>query len=236
MSLRFALLVLEDHPYGREMLRVLLDQGFRPRLIVQERSRTADEERCKFLARIQGQVVPQEFQALPLGSIPVEFVSDHNSPGCLALLCDLAPDLLVLGGTRILRPSVLHTPARGTLNAHPGLLPRLRGSSSVAWAIYKDLPVGVTVHFVDQGIDTGPIILQRQLAVYRGETYEQIVRRVLTLAGELMAQALSLMVSGDLAPVPQARDAGETLRVIPPELLLKAKDSLARGAYGHYAG
>jgi methionyl-tRNA formyltransferase len=86
------------------------------------------------------------------------------------MLADFGPELVVLGGTRILRPHLLAIPTRGTINAHPGLLPWLRGSSSVEWALYEDVAVGSTVHFVEVGIDTGPIILLRGLPVRRGHT------------------------------------------------------------------
>jgi methionyl-tRNA formyltransferase len=151
------------------------------------------------------------------------------------MLQEYGPDLVVLGGTRIIRPSLLAVPSGGTVNAHPGLLPLLRGSSSVAWALYKDLPVGSTVHFVDAGIDTGPVLLQRRLPMRRGERYEQIVRRVLTLSGELMAEALTCIERGTAQPKPQDPAAGETLRVIPPELLAAAKSRLAVGHYSHFS-
>ncbi|MGD8626873.1 MAG: formyltransferase family protein, partial [Anaerolineae bacterium] len=141
--------------------------------------------------------------------------------------------LVVLGGTRILRPPILAIPPRGTVNAHPGLLPRLRGSSSVGWALYKDLPVGATVHFVEKGIDMGPIIVRRTLAVGRGDTYESLVRRVLTLAGELMAETLALFRAGEVEAMPQDPAVGETLRVIPPDLLAEGKARLAEGRYSH---
>ena len=236
MGLRFAFLVLEEHPYGREMLRILLERGFAPGLVIEEVSEVATEERLKFLTRINGQPVPPEIADLLAGSgIPCRTVDNHNSPDCGERLSAYGPDLLVLGGTRILRPSILAIPPQGTINAHPGLLPQLRGSSSVGWALYKDLPVGSTVHYVDAGIDTGPILLRRQLAVRRGESYEQIVRRVLALSGNLMAEALEGLVEGALQASPQDPAMGETLRVIPLELLAAAKQRLAEGSYSHFA-
>ncbi|MGD8474782.1 MAG: formyltransferase family protein [Anaerolineae bacterium] len=236
MRLRFAFLVLKEHPYGREMLRILLERGHMPGLIIEEDSAVADEERGKFLTRIAGQPVPPAIAELVAGlDIPCRAVHNHNSLGCLETLRDHGPDLVVLGGTRIIRPPVLEVPSLGTINAHPGLLPQLRGSSSVGWALYKDLPVGSTVHYVDAGIDTGPILLRRQLLVYRGERYEQIVRRVLTLSGELMAEALTLIECGAAQPRPQDPAEGEALRVIPPHLLAEAKNRLAAGLYNHFA-
>jgi methionyl-tRNA formyltransferase len=236
VSHQFAFLVLKEHPYGREMLRILLERGFQPGLIIEEASTVADEEREKFLTRIAGQPVPPRLASLTSDlDIPHREVEDHNSPTCHGMLAEFQPDLVVLGGTAILRASILDIPARGTVNAHPGLLPWLRGSSSVAWALYQDLPVGSTTHFVDRGIDTGPIILRRELPVHRGETYEQIVRRVLTLSGELMAETLALLAKGPAQAVPQDTTVGETLRVIPPEYLRVAKANLAQGRYSHFA-
>ena len=131
MSHRFAFLVLEEHPYGREMLRILLQQGFMPGLIVEEVSAVAGEERAKFLTRIAGQTVPPTFaELLANRDIPRLRVDNHNSPACQEMLDGFGPDLVVLGGTRILRPHILEVPPLGTINAHPGLLrsesPRLQ--------------------------------------------------------------------------------------------------------------
>lgn len=235
MTLRFAFLVLEEHPYGREMLRILLQRDLVPGFIIEEVSEVAAEERDKFLTRIAGQPVPPRIAELAAeANIPRYAVHNHNSPDCLGKLSAYSPDLLVLGGTRILQPPLLAIPSGGTINAHPGLLPRLRGSSSVGWALYKDLPVGSTVHYVDAGIDTGPILLRRQLPIRRGESYERIVRRVLTLSGELMAAALGLLAQETVQARSQDLEVGETLRVIPPELLAEAKRRLATGRYSHF--
>ena len=236
MTLNFAFLVLEEHPYGREMLRILLECDLEPGLIIQEASEIAAEERDKFLTRIAGQPVPPRIAGLVAGmGIPEHTVDNHNSPECREKLRAYGPDLIVLGGTRILRPSILAVPPKGTINAHPGLLPQLRGSSSVGWALYKDLPVGSTVHYVDAGIDTGPILMQRQLPVHKGESYERIARRVLTLSGELMAEVLVGLAEGWLSATPQDPEVGETLRVIPPEFLAAARRRLAEGSYSHFA-
>ena len=237
MTLRFAFLVLEEHPYGREMLRILLERSLVPGLVIEEVSEEATEERRKFLTRIAGQPVPPRIAELVAGSnIPCHAVDNHNGPSCREKLRAYGPDLVVLGGTGILRTPILAIPPIGTINAHPGLLPQLRGSSSVGWALYKDLPVGSTVHYVDAGIDTGPILLQRQLPVRRGDGYEQIVRRVLTLSGNLMAEALELLERGTAQARPQDPGMGETLRVIPPAFLASAKCRLAEGRYSHFAG
>ncbi len=234
--LRFAYLVLEEHPYGREMLQALLENGFAPALILQEVSSVGDLEREKFLARMAGQSLPPRINQLVTGTgIPVYAVRNHNDPGCQSLLEAARPDLLVLGGTRIIKPNILAIPARATLNAHPGLLPWLRGSASVGWALYKDFPVGSTVHFIDPGIDTGDIIYREQLPVYRTDTYESLNYRVARLSAQLMVRALQAFALGDVPREPQDRGVGETFKVIPDDLLEEGKKRLADGTYSYFA-
>src|SRR5215212_1082214 len=104
MSLHFAFLVLEKHPYGREMLRILLESDLVPSLIVQEVSEVGDVEREKFLTRITGQPVPPRLTQLITGrKIPVFCVANHNDNTCKELLTAEKPDILVLGGTRIIK-------------------------------------------------------------------------------------------------------------------------------------
>jgi methionyl-tRNA formyltransferase len=218
------------------MLRILLRRDLKPGILIEEVSPLAEEERDKFLTRIAGEQIPPHFSDLVAGlAIRRHKVDDHNSDACRQLLQAFGPEVVVLGGTRIILPHILTLPRRGTLNAHPGLLPWLRGSSSVAWALYKDLPVGSTIHFVDKGIDTGAIIARRRLPVLQGMTYERIVRQTLTLSGDLMAETLAQFEAGDLKAEPQDLTAGETLRVIPPELLKAAKAKLSSGSYSHFA-
>ena len=236
MPLHFVFLVLEEHPYGREMLRILLENDLIPSVIIQEVSKVGDEEREKFLTRMAGQPVPPRLTQLVSGrKIPVYCVSNHNDDTCRDLLAADKPDVLVLGGTRIIKPNILDIPRKSTVNAHPGMLPWLRGSASVGWALYKDMAQGATAHFVSPGIDLGDIIVSRELPVVRGDTYESINYRIATLAGELMAEAVSALQNGDAPSSPQDPDVGETFRVIPEDLLEEGKHRLAQGLYSHFA-
>jgi len=236
MSLHFAFLVLEDHPYGREMLRILLERDLIPSMIIQEVSGVGDVEREKFLTRIAGQPLPPRLTQLIAGKkIPVYCVANHNDNTCRELLTAEKPDVLALGGTRIIKPQILETPRRATVNAHPGLLPWLRGSASVGWALYKDMPQGATAHFIDPGIDTGDIIVSRRLPVYRRDTYESLNARIATLSGELMAESLSFLAKGEAPHTPQNLGLGETFKVIPDDFLEEGKRRLAEGRYSHFA-
>ena len=236
MNLNFAFLVLEEHPYGREMLRILLENNLVPSLIIQEVSSIGDIEREKFLKRMAGQPVPPRLNELVAGKkIPVFCVSNHNDACSKDLLEQNKPDILVLGGTRIIKTPILEIPKRATVNAHPGLLPILRGSASVGWALYKDLPQGATAHYIDPGIDTGDIIIKRELPVYHRDTYESLNYRIALLSGELMAEALKLIEEDKAPRIAQNLNMGETYKVIPDDLLEAGKQRLTSGLYSHFA-
>jgi methionyl-tRNA formyltransferase len=235
---RFAILVLEEHPWGRAMLRCLLERGHVPALIVQEVSSVADEEREKFFIRMAGQpVAPSIASQAAARQIPIESVPNHNNSTCLALLAAIAPDLVVLGGTRIIRRPILELTRDGApvpfINAHPGLLPWLRGSASVGWALYLDMPIGATVHFIDPGIDTGDLILRQQLPIYHTDTYQTINYHVAELAAKLTADALDLFAQGNVPRERQDPGVGQTYRVIPDDLLAEGLLRLSEGRYSH---
>lgn len=236
MTLNFAFLVLDEHPYGRAMLEALLENDLIPSVIIQEVSGVGDLEREKFLARMAGQPIPPRLTELITGKkIPVYCVANHNDATSKDLLEENKPDILVLGGTRIIKPHILETPLRATVNAHPGLLPWLRGSASVGWALYKDMPQGATVHFIDPGIDTGDIILRRELPVYHNDTYESLNYRIALLSATLMVEAIKFLEKGEAPRTPQDRETGETFKVIPDEWLEEGKRRLAEGHYSHFA-
>lgn len=235
MRVRWAFMVLEDHPYGREMLSQLLAAGFVPALCVEERSEVATIEREKFLERMTGfSVAPSIDELLRPHPTPRRFVASHNDAECEATLREAAPELIVLGGTRILEPRIFEHAKGGTLNAHPGLLPEIRGSASVAWAIELDIPVGCTCHFIEAGIDTGPIVSKEHIEVRRGDTYEKLCHATAVLSARLMVGALREYAAGTLRGVTQLGGA-KALRNMPPQRVEAMKRKLAEGRYAHYA-
>ena len=118
----------------------------------------------------------------------------------------VSTDLLVLGGAPILKSHVIQAAKVAVLNAHPGLLPKYRGVDVIAWALRNGDPVGVTVHRVDAGVDTGGIISQESVPLEDGDTMASLRRKVEILAGRLMADAVSTVItSGIVECRPQAR-------------------------------
>ncbi|GAB7387768.1 phosphoribosylglycinamide formyltransferase [Bacillaceae bacterium] len=107
-------------------------------------------------------------------------------------------DWIVLAGYMRLIGETLLVPYAGKIiNLHPSLLPAFPGKDAIGQAYAYGVKVtGVTVHFVDEGLDTGPIIAQRALAVEEGDTLETLARRIQALEHELLPQVIQWLVDG----------------------------------------
>jgi methionyl-tRNA formyltransferase len=126
-----------------------------------------------------------------------------------AALGALRPDLLVVTAYgRILGRDLLTLAPLGALNVHASLLPRWRGAAPIQWAVASgDAETGVTIMQMDEGLDTGDMLLVRTLAIGREETAEALSPRLAALGGEAIVEALPLLAAGALVPVRQAAAA-----------------------------
>ena len=234
---RFAFLLLKEHPYGREMLKQILSAGFIPDIVIEEDSDIGTEEREKFLKRIEGHPIAATISS-QLDGLAVQHltVPIHNSDEVMPHIRDIELDLIVFGGTRIIRGEILDYPKDGVINSHPGLLPDCRGSASPAWSVFHDIPIGSSTHFCDNGIDTGELLLRRKIAVKKGMTYEDLCYETLVLAGVLMKEALIAYDEGrwDVLRYPQGESQWPTFRNAPQEVLDVVKEKLANEEYAHY--
>jgi methionyl-tRNA formyltransferase len=160
----------------------------------------------------------------------VHQVEDINSGPARRLLSELQPDLVVLGTSRILKPPVIDIARRGVLNAHPGLLPAYRGVDVIAWAVLNDDPLGVTVHWVDSGIDTGPSVAQQGFEVRPGDTLSTLQARADALAGQLMADVVERIARGQpLEPIDHGDAEGSLYTRMSPTEKRRVREILAGG-------
>ena len=239
---RFAYLLLKEHPYGREMLRQILSEGFIPAIVISEDSDIGDKEREKFLKRIEGNPLAPTIESQLAGlaesgvDVPHVEVPIHNSEQVMPHIANMSLDLVVFGGTRIIRGEILDHPRDGVINSHPGLLPDCRGSASPAWSVYHDIPIGSSTHFCDNGIDTGELLLRREVSVKRGMTYEDLCYETLVLAGILMKEALMAYEAKewDDMRIPQGESEHPTFRNAPEEVLEVVDQKLRDQTYAHY--
>ena len=138
-------------------------------------------------------------------NLPVQQPEKLRSPAALEDLSSLAPDLMVVAAYgQILPKSVLETPPLGCLNLHASLLPQHRGASPIHAAILAgDHETGITVMYMDEGLDTGDILLAEPLAIGPDETTGQLHDRLAALAAPCLLQALDLLEQGIAPRIPQ---------------------------------
>ena len=136
---------------------------------------------------------------------PVATVSDQNSPRAARQLNEWSPDVAIFTGGNILRDELLKVPRLGILNSHLAPLPEIRGMSSPEWSLLHEVPLGITIHFMDSGIDTGPILLRRQFR--RAEECNSLVdlrNRMIAEGIDLIAEAVTGLDRGTITAAPQA--------------------------------
>ncbi len=137
--------------------------------------------------------------------IPVLQPASLRKPEVLAELQTLQPELIIVAAFgQILPTTVLDLPPFGCINVHASLLPRWRGAAPVAAAILAgDDTTGVTIMKMDAGLDTGPILSQRSLAIAPDDTRESLSTRLAQLGADLLHDTLPAWLAGNIEPQPQ---------------------------------
>ena len=122
-----------------------------------------------------------------------------------AQLAGIAPDaIIVVGYGRIIPPWMIDLPRLGNLNLHASLLPRYRGAAPIQWAIARgETASGVTTLRIDSGLDTGDILLQREIPIVPQDTAVTLVPRMAAIGADLMVDTLRGLESGTVHQQPQ---------------------------------
>lgn len=147
---------------------------------------------------------PVKSAAVSLG-IPVFQPEKAKSPESVARIAAEAPDLVVVVAYgHILPKSILDIPRLGCINVHASLLPKYRGAAPINWAIARGETVtGVTIMRMDVGMDTGPMLLARELPIGPDDTAETMYPRLADLGAEALEEALRRLHDGTLPETPQ---------------------------------
>jgi methionyl-tRNA formyltransferase len=131
-------------------------------------------------------------------------------------------DLFVVASYgRILPPPLLDVPRLGALNVHPSLLPKYRGATPIQSAIANgEHETGVSIMFMDAGLDTGDIVLQKSIPIEENESYGELHDRLALIGADLLAAALDLAARGELMRRPQAGEPSVTRPLTKDDLVL----------------
>jgi methionyl-tRNA formyltransferase len=146
-----------------------------------------------------GKFDPVKQRALQLG-IPVHQHKSMKTPDVLEKFVALQADLAILAFvTQIVPPPVFNAPRLGSICFHPSLLPKYRGRSAINWALIKgETKTGVSLFWVDEGIDTGPVLLQKEAAIDPDDTTGTLYfNKLFPLGLEAIGEAVDLIKAGN---------------------------------------
>lgn len=116
--------------------------------------------------------------------------------------------IAVVAYGQILPPEIIHLPEFGCINIHASLLPRYRGAAPVSRAVINgDKKTGITIMLMDEGMDTGPVLLQEEMDIMHDDTAGSLSRRLSEAGGRLLMAALRGLEDGNLKPGPQTGEA-----------------------------
>ncbi len=134
--------------------------------------------------------------------VPVLQPEKLRTPDFAATLRPLVPDLVVVAAYgRILPTALLDLPAHGCINVHASLLPKYRGAAPIQWAILRGETItGVTIMQMNERMDAGDILLQRQTPIDSDETYGELQARLAELGAAALRDALAQLHAGALPP------------------------------------
>lgn len=194
--------------FAAKALQALLSAGFEVPLVLTQPDRPAGRgmklqaSPVKQLALEHGLAVAQ-----PRGLKLDGRWSQDAAQAQVALQAAGAQVMVVAAYGLILPAWVLHTPPHGCLNIHASLLPRWRGAAPIHRAVQAGDPrSGVTIMQMDEGLDTGPVLLMEPVALAPQETTASLHDKLADMGGRLMVQALELLACGGLQPRPQAEE------------------------------
>jgi methionyl-tRNA formyltransferase len=128
----------------------------------------------------------------------------------------LNADVFVVVAFRMLPEIVWKMPEKGTFNLHASLLPDYRGAAPINWSIINgDTKTGLSTFFIDEQIDTGSVILQKELSISENENAGSLHDRMIPEGGKLVVETLDLIASGNVATIPQREMVGSMNRPAP---------------------
>jgi methionyl-tRNA formyltransferase len=161
---------------------------------------------------------PVKTTALDLG-LPLMQPEKASSPSSVEEIRELKPDAAaVVAFGEILKSGFLELFPRGSINLHPSLLPRYRGTSPIQSAIIAgDSKTGVTTFLINEGMDTGDILLQREVEISNNDTAGSLHDKLADIGAELMVESLDAIESHSISPRPQDDSKATITRKIKKE-------------------
>ncbi|MBL7074368.1 hypothetical protein ISS37_03905 [candidate division KSB1 bacterium] len=222
-----------DSPFVGRIIGALLSSGLSVDTIIFDSKNFGIHGLQLFEERTGGKMPLISIDEFDEYKIPCFFVKNFNSSVAISIVRSFNLDILINAGTaRILRKDIINAPKIGVLNCHPGLLPDFRGCTCVEWAVFLDERIGNTVHFMNERIDEGPIILKEALCFSKNDLYPDVRTKVLLDGIQLIAKAVRKILKENVTPTTLAKQGtGRYFDVIDDNKMICVIDKLKRGKY-----
>lgn len=181
---------------------------------------------------------PLRLRAVELG-LPVLQPKSFRRPEVWRQMRELDADLCVMAYVTLFVPQgALDAPRLGTIQYHPSLLPMHKGPSSINWPIiFGEQRTGLTIFWPDEGLDTGPVLLQKTVGIRPDDTLGSLYfDRLFPLGVEAMLEAVELVRRGDAPKIPQADLLDDEVRAAMRRVAAKRTDGRPPEALGTYEG
>lgn len=135
---------------------------------------------------------------------------DINNPEFIDKIKNIDIDLItVVNFEQILKKDIINLPKKGCINTHASLLPKYRGRAPLNWAILNgENEVGVTVHYIEEGIDTGDIILQEKIKVEQSDYISDVLEKVKGIYPKIVYNSVDLVKNDQVNCIKQDLDQG----------------------------
>jgi folate-dependent phosphoribosylglycinamide formyltransferase PurN len=130
--------------------------------------------------------------------IPIFHCKNINDPTCQQFIEQLKPDLLISAYfSQILKSNIIELPKHGGLNIHPGWLPAYKGAMAYFWVLKNGSDRGgVTVHWIDEGIDTGEVLARRSFPLQANSTQETVLMFTAIIGAKLIGRIVRRLIAG----------------------------------------
>jgi hypothetical protein len=146
----------------------------------------------------------------------IRVVPSHNGKRCLDHLAAIQPDVIAVYGTVVIKAKVMAAARKGILNIHTGISPRYRGSDTIFWALYHEEPesVGVTVHRLEAGLDSGPVLATAKPEITAEDDEDTLFAKCVKLGCQHYVEAIRALAIGTAKETPQDLTQGREYRFV----------------------
>jgi len=211
-------------------LRTLLKENFQVAGVVTQPDRPKGRGQKYFPCAVKEEAI--------INGLDIYQPSNLKDPDFISRMKKLSPEVIVVVAFgRILPKVILDLPVMGCINVHASLLPKYRGAAPIHRTIMNGENItGITTMLIDEGLDTGDILLQETVPIQKEDTVGTLHDRLSSIGAELLVKTLHLLESKGLVPVPQDNSKATYARVISSEDEILNWNAPASTIFNHVRG